>query len=152
MRPDGARPCRITRRTADKVNVHLADLVSNAADVEFLGLKIKCEKLGNSPDCPRDLSVSLRIQLMQILDTLDLRHKNQPGKKRVVFQEQKAAVNPADFRAACCKFGMKGECHAERSHDRADLSLFCAVLLVSKKIFDRVWAETRSKLAAHQIG
>lgn len=97
---------------AHDVDVHLADNVANAGNVEFFRLEVVADELRDLPDEEGDFGEVVGGELVEIFDSFfDCGDDEEPGESGVVFQEDLAATTGADEMSAFFQARMEFKCH-----------------------------------------
>jgi len=92
------------------MDVHLADDVANASDVEFFGLKVGGDEVRNLPDEEGDFGKVVGGELVEVLDVLrNFGDDEDPREGGVVFQEDLTAATFSDEMSARFEARMEGE-------------------------------------------
>jgi hypothetical protein len=113
--PDGAGPGGIGLGAADDVDVHLADDVSDAGDVEFVGFEMVVDEVRGGTDDKCDLGVSLGGELVEVFNAfLNFRNDEQPGEGGVVFESKMAAADERERMGAFFEAWVELETHRLR--------------------------------------
>lgn len=70
------------------MDVHLADDVSDAGDIKFVGFEVVGNEGGNLTQEKEDFRKLMGLQLVEIFDPFfDFRHDEEPGEGGIVFEE-----------------------------------------------------------------
>lgn len=103
----------------DDVDVHLAHLIADAADIELGGGKCLLDPLRDAVDQSGDFSVKFGVELMEVFDIGgDLWHDQEPREKCVIFQPDLAAIDSGEVVGARGEALIELKCHGgQRSQE-----------------------------------
>ena len=86
-RPDRVGPGGIGRETGDDMDMKLRHLIAQGCRIDFLGRERRLHQPAGAGDLLDQHAALGRGQIVQLAQSRPLRHKDQPGKARIVHQQ-----------------------------------------------------------------